>query len=56
MNREIVEGIIDFLDLQSLRDQYVASLPYGKRKLVELGRALAPWNRRSSSSTSPPPG
>ncbi len=40
-NREIVEGIIDFLDLQSVRDQYVASLSYGKRKLVELGRALA---------------
>ncbi len=41
LNREIVEGIIDFLDLQSVRDQFVASLPYGKRKLVELGRALA---------------
>lgn len=40
-NREIVEKIIDFLDLQSLRDQMVANLPYGKRKLVELGRALA---------------
>ncbi len=40
-NREIVEEIIDFLDLQSVRDQFVASLPYGKRKLVELGRALA---------------
>ncbi|MDD5100215.1 MAG: ABC transporter ATP-binding protein [Syntrophales bacterium] len=40
-NREIVEKIIDFLDLQSVRDSYVASLPYGKRKLVELGRALA---------------
>ncbi len=40
-NREIVEGIIDFLELQSVRDQYVASLSYGKRKLVELGRALA---------------
>ena len=40
-NREIVEGIIDFLDLQSVRDQFVAALPYGKRKLVELGRALA---------------
>jgi branched-chain amino acid transport system ATP-binding protein len=40
-NREIVERIIDFLDLQSVRDQYVAALPYGKRKLVELGRALA---------------
>ncbi len=40
-NREIVEEIIDFLDLQSVRDQFVAALPYGKRKLVELGRALA---------------
>ena len=41
LNREIVERIIDFLDLQAVRDQYVASFPYGKRKLVELGRALA---------------
>lgn len=40
-NREIVEGIIDFLDLQSVRDILVTNLPYGKRKLVELGRALA---------------
>ncbi|MCX5819609.1 MAG: ABC transporter ATP-binding protein [Deltaproteobacteria bacterium] len=40
-NREIVEKIIDFLDLQSVRNNFVASLPYGKRKLVELGRALA---------------
>jgi branched-chain amino acid transport system ATP-binding protein len=40
-HREIVEGIIDFLELQSVRDQFVANLPYGKRKLVELGRALA---------------
>ena len=40
-HRERVEGIIDFLDLQSVRDQFVGNLPYGKRKLVELGRALA---------------
>jgi branched-chain amino acid transport system ATP-binding protein len=40
-NRKIVEKIIDFLDLLSTRDQFVSSLPYGKRKLVELGRALA---------------
>lgn len=40
-NREIVERIIDFLDLQSTRDNFVANLSYGKRKLVELGRALA---------------
>jgi branched-chain amino acid transport system ATP-binding protein len=37
----LVEEIIDFLDLQSVRNRYVGSLPYGKRKLVELGRALA---------------
>lgn len=40
-HREVIERIIDFLDLQSLRDQFVSNLPYGKRKLVELGRALA---------------
>jgi branched-chain amino acid transport system ATP-binding protein len=40
-NREIIEHVIDFLDLQSMRDQFVSNLPYGKRKLVELGRALA---------------
>jgi len=40
-NREKVEEIIDFLELQSVRDQFVGSLAYGKRKLVEVGRALA---------------
>jgi branched-chain amino acid transport system ATP-binding protein len=40
-HREVVEQIIDFLELQSVRDQFVGNLPYGKRKLVELGRALA---------------
>jgi branched-chain amino acid transport system ATP-binding protein len=40
-HRELIEHIVDFLDLQSLRDQFVSNLPYGKRKLVELGRALA---------------
>ena len=40
-NREFVEQIVDFLDLQSVRDKFVANLAYGKRKLVELGRALA---------------
>jgi len=40
-DREIIEHIIEFLDLQSLRDLFVSNLPYGKRKLVELGRALA---------------
>jgi branched-chain amino acid transport system ATP-binding protein len=40
-HREPVERIIAFLELQSARDQLVANLPYGTRKLVELGRALA---------------
>lgn len=40
-NREKVEKVIDFLELQSARNQFVVNLPYGTRKLVELGRALA---------------
>ena len=40
-HREILEELIDFLEIQSLRKQPVGSLPYGMRKRVELGRALA---------------
>lgn len=39
--REAVERVIDFLDLQHYRDSVVAGLPYGVRKVIELGRALA---------------
>ena len=39
--REKVEEVIDFLDLQHYRDQFVRSLPYGVRKVVELARALS---------------
>jgi branched-chain amino acid transport system ATP-binding protein len=39
--REAVEKVIDFLDLAKVRDNLVAGLPYGVRKVVELGRALA---------------
>jgi len=39
--REAVERVIDFLDLAKYRDNLVAGLPYGVRKVVELGRALA---------------
>ncbi|MSQ19702.1 MAG: ABC transporter ATP-binding protein [Betaproteobacteria bacterium] len=39
-HREEVERIIDFLDLQHYRDSLVAGLPYGVRKVVEVGRAL----------------
>jgi len=40
-NRAAVEEVIDFLDLQPYRDKMIAGLPYGVRKVVELGRALA---------------
>jgi branched-chain amino acid transport system ATP-binding protein len=40
-HRGKVEEVIDFLDLQAARNQFVINLPYGTRKLVELGRALA---------------
>ncbi len=38
--REKAEEVIDFLSLQHYRDTYVAGLPYGVRKVVELARAL----------------
>lgn len=40
-HRAHVEHIIDFLDLQHLRNARTGGLPYGVRKIVELGRALA---------------
>lgn len=40
-NREIVEDIIDFLEIQAIRRTPVGRLPYGLQKRVELGRALA---------------
>ena len=40
-HRGAVEGVIDFLDLQPYRNKAIAGLPYGVRKVVEIGRALA---------------
>ena len=40
-DREAVEKVIDLLDLAHYREARVAGLPYGVRKVVELGRALA---------------
>jgi len=40
-NRAVVEGIVEFLDIQQHRKSFVAMLPYGIQKRVELGRALA---------------
>ena len=40
-NREVVERLIEFLDIESHRSFPVGMLPYGVKKRVELGRALA---------------
>ena len=40
-HRRVVEEIIDFLEIAHIRKAVVGSLPYGLRKRVELGRALA---------------
>jgi branched-chain amino acid transport system ATP-binding protein len=40
-SRAEVEEVIEFLDLSAWRSSLVSSLPYGVRKVVELGRALA---------------
>jgi branched-chain amino acid transport system ATP-binding protein len=39
-HRERVEDVIAFLELERYRDTLIANLPYGVRKIVELGRAL----------------
>jgi branched-chain amino acid transport system ATP-binding protein len=40
-HRRIVEDIIDFLEIEPVRKKIVGVLPYGIRKRIELGRALA---------------
>jgi branched-chain amino acid transport system ATP-binding protein len=40
-HRRTVEDIIDFLEMEPIRKKTVGALPYGMRKRVELGRALA---------------
>jgi branched-chain amino acid transport system ATP-binding protein len=40
-HRRRVEEVIDFLEMQAIRDHSVAELPYGLQKRVQLGRALA---------------
>jgi branched-chain amino acid transport system ATP-binding protein len=40
-HREVVEDILDFLEIKPVRKKIVGSLPYGIRKRIELGRALA---------------
>lgn len=40
-HRRVVEDIIDFLEMEGIRKKVVGALPYGQRKKVDLGRALA---------------
>jgi branched-chain amino acid transport system ATP-binding protein len=40
-NREVIEAIIDFLEIEHVRKTPVGLLPYGLQKRVDLGRALA---------------
>jgi branched-chain amino acid transport system ATP-binding protein len=40
-HQQTVEEIIDFLEIAPIRKKIVGVLPYGMRKRVELGRALA---------------
>ncbi len=41
LHRQVVEEIVDFLEIAHIRKAIVGALPYGLRKRVELGRALA---------------
>ena len=41
VHRDVVEEIIEFLEIESIRHSPVGSLGYGLRKRVDLGRALA---------------
>ena len=40
-HRQFVEQIIDFLEIEAIRNTAVGRLPYGMQKRFELGRALA---------------
>jgi len=40
-HRKTVEDIIDFLEIEPVRKKVVGALPYGLRKRIEIGRALA---------------
>jgi branched-chain amino acid transport system ATP-binding protein len=41
LNREKVEKIIEFLEIEGVRKKTVGSLPFGIQRRVELGRAIA---------------
>jgi branched-chain amino acid transport system ATP-binding protein len=40
-NRKVVEEIVEFLEIEPYRNMPVGALPYGVKKRVDLGRAIA---------------
>ncbi|CUH81194.1 ABC transporter ATP-binding protein [Tropicibacter naphthalenivorans] len=40
-HRRHVEEVIEFLELEAYREKRIEGLPYGVRKVIEIGRALA---------------
>lgn len=40
-HRRKVEEVIEFLELEAYRNKRIEGLPYGVRKIIEIGRALA---------------
>jgi branched-chain amino acid transport system ATP-binding protein len=59
-HRAFVEQIIDFLEIEAIRNTPVGRLPYGMQKRVELGRALEvcrvqtrPWEPQPNCSGCP---
>jgi len=40
-HREVCEQVLDFLEMEPIRKAMAGSLPFGLRKRIELGRALA---------------
>ncbi len=48
--RERVEAIIDFFELEPYRKRLVGDLPYGIQKLIGLARAFAASSRAWSCS------
>ncbi|HHZ00153.1 MAG TPA: ABC transporter ATP-binding protein [Sedimentibacter sp.] len=38
--REEIEEVLDFIGLLSIKDEYIGNIPYGQKKILEIGRAL----------------
>ena len=54
MNRDRIERLVEFLEIEAYRKKVVRMLPYGIQKRVELGRALS-MDPKSSCWMNPVP-